>query len=77
MMNDHASSQKAAAATAAASPRPLGAATKAVVTGIVLIVFIGVIDAVANLPVITGCAFYGQCGWPSDPPTELDVSPVE
>ncbi|MFC0198898.1 hypothetical protein [Paracoccus rhizosphaerae] len=71
------SSLKAAEKLATAVPTPPNGLMKAVLVGIVLLVFVGVIDAIANLPVITGCAFYGQCEVPSSPPTELGVSPAE
>ncbi len=47
--------------------------------GIVLVVVVGIYDAIHNLPVVTGCSFYGRCpDIPmTDPPTDLQESPVQ
>ncbi|MES2492809.1 MAG: hypothetical protein V4579_05940 [Pseudomonadota bacterium] len=35
-----------------------------IVTGMSLVVVLGIFVAFSNLPVVTGCGFYGQCGAP-------------
>ncbi|TIO08914.1 hypothetical protein [Mesorhizobium sp.] len=59
--------------------RDMSVYKKFLMLGIVGLVFVGVFDAVSNLPVISGCAFYGNCAidGPADPPTELGLDPVE
>jgi TRAP-type mannitol/chloroaromatic compound transport system permease small subunit len=44
-----------------------------VVIGCGLLALVGVADAIYNLPVVTGCAFYGNCRNEEfrDPPGEL------
>ena len=44
----------------------------AVVIGMALLAIAGVYDALSNLPVVSGCAFYADCpaDLPNDPPTE-------
>jgi hypothetical protein len=51
---------------------------KLIALGIVGLAFVGVFDALANLPVISGCSFYGECalGDVSTPPTDLGRDPV-
>lgn len=50
-----------------------------VMTLVGLLVIIGIFDAVHNLPVVSGCGFYGRCSQPAqaDPPSELGRSPAE
>lgn len=50
-----------------------------ILAGVVFVVGVGIFDAIYNLPVITGCAFYGRCPGMSmtEPPTELGESPVQ
>lgn len=51
---------------------------KLIALGIVALAFIGVLDALANLPVVSGCSFYGNCALSdaSTPPTDLGSDPV-
>ncbi|AZN97347.1 hypothetical protein EJ066_08620 [Mesorhizobium sp. M9A.F.Ca.ET.002.03.1.2] len=58
--------------------RDMSAYKKFLMLGIVGLVFVGVFDALSNLPVISGCAFYGNCAidGPAEPPTELGLDPV-
>jgi hypothetical protein len=58
--------------------RDLSALKRMVMFGIVALVIVGVFDALSNLPVISGCAFYGNCAvdGPAEPPTELGLDPV-
>ena len=53
---------------------------KLVALGIVGLAFVGVFDALTNLPVVSGCTFYGECrlGDLVEPPTDLGVdAPVQ
>ncbi|MDK1387891.1 hypothetical protein QN224_20945 [Sinorhizobium sp. 8-89] len=52
---------------------------KLIVVGIVALAFVGVFDALANLPVVSGCTFYGECslGDVAEPPTDLGSDPVK
>jgi hypothetical protein len=52
---------------------------KLIALGIVVLAFVGVFDALANLPVVSGCTFYGECalGDIATPPTDLGSDPVE
>lgn len=34
--------------------------------GMVLLVVIGLTVAFSNLPVVTGCGYYGECGTPAN-----------
>lgn len=34
---------------------------KAVLGAVILVAVVGVVDAFANLPILTGCGFYGVC----------------
>ncbi|TCN20609.1 hypothetical protein [Sinorhizobium americanum] len=51
---------------------------KLVALGIVALAFVGVFDALTNLPVVSGCTFYGECrlGDMAEPPTDLGVDPL-
>lgn len=51
---------------------------KLVAFGILGLAIVGVFDALANLPVVSGCSFYGECSLPevADPPTDLGGGPV-
>lgn len=51
---------------------------KLIALGIVGLVFVGVFDALANLPVVSGCSFYGECSMRevADPPTDLGMDPL-
>ncbi len=51
---------------------------KLIALGAVLLAFVGALDALANLPVVSGCSFYGNCalGDASTPPTDLGNDPV-
>ncbi|MEO0061577.1 MAG: hypothetical protein RLZZ08_137 [Pseudomonadota bacterium] len=44
-----------------------------IVIGCAVLTVVGVFDAIENLPVVTGCAFYSQCQNESfrDPPGEM------
>lgn len=44
----------------------------AVLAGMTLLAVVGVYDALSNLPVVSGCAFYDNCpaDLPAEPPTE-------
>ncbi|CAH2397634.1 conserved hypothetical protein [Mesorhizobium escarrei] len=41
--------------------RDLSAYKKMLMLGIVGLVLVAILDAFSNLPVISGCAFYGNC----------------
>ena len=49
-----------------------------IMLAIISLVFVGVYDALKNLPVVTGCAFYGACpvGGMANPPSKLGLDPV-
>lgn len=49
-----------------------------IVFGIAGLAVVGIFDALANLPVVSGCSFYGECalGDLSTPPTDLGHDPV-
>ncbi|ASY66719.1 hypothetical protein SJ05684_b57370 (plasmid) [Sinorhizobium sojae CCBAU 05684] len=51
---------------------------KLIALGAILLTFVGVLDALANLPVVSGCSFYGKCALrdASTPPTDLGTDPV-
>ena len=45
---------------------------QAVLAALVLLVIVGVYDAIRNLPVVSGCSFYANCPErPSEPPSAL------
>ena len=43
-----------------------------IVVLIAALAFAGLFDALSNLPIVSGCTFYGECpqDLPSDPPSE-------
>ncbi|WP_287250235.1 hypothetical protein [Mesorhizobium sp.] len=41
--------------------RDLSAYKKMLMLGIVGLVLVAILDAFSNLPVVSGCAFYGNC----------------
>lgn len=46
--------------------------------GIVALAFVGVFDALSNLPIVSGCTFYGNCLESSaEPQTEPGLDPSE
>ncbi|OHV72772.1 hypothetical protein [Ensifer sp. LCM 4579] len=51
---------------------------KLIALGAVVVALVGVFDALANLPVVSGCSFYGNCDLAdaSTPPTDLGNDPV-
>ncbi|AFL50269.1 hypothetical protein ABIE78_003933 [Sinorhizobium fredii] len=51
---------------------------KIIAAGVVGLAFVGVFDALKNLPVVSGCTFYGRCsqGDIAEPPTDLGFDPV-
>ncbi|MEY9102460.1 hypothetical protein [Sinorhizobium fredii] len=51
---------------------------KIIALGVVGLAFVGVFDALKNLPVVSGCTFYGSCsqGAMAEPPTDLGFDPV-
>ena len=58
--------------------RDMSAHKKFLMLGIVGLVFVGIFDALGNLPVISGCGFYGNCAidGPAEPPTDLGLDPA-
>ncbi len=51
---------------------------KLIALGVVGLAAVGVFDALVNLPVVSGCTFYGECalGDASTPPTDPGIDPV-
>lgn len=45
---------------------------KIIVIGVSLVAIAGLFDGLSNMPVVSGCAFYGECphDLPPDPPNE-------
>ncbi|RWH88881.1 MAG: hypothetical protein EOR80_16415 [Mesorhizobium sp.] len=59
--------------------RDLSAYKKMLMLGIVGLVFVAAFDAISNLPVVSGCAFYGNCAIDrsAEAPIELGLDPTE
>lgn len=59
--------------------RNLSAYKKMLMLGIVGLVFVAAFDAVSNLPVVSGCAFYGNCAidGSAEAPNEFSLEPTE
>jgi FtsH-binding integral membrane protein len=56
--------------------RDLSAYKKMMMFGIIGLLFVAVLDAFSNLPVVSGCAFYGNCAI-AEAPIELSLDPTE
>ncbi|WP_192358563.1 hypothetical protein [Mesorhizobium mediterraneum] len=54
----------------------MSAYKKMMMLGIIGLLFVAVLDAFSNLPVVSGCAFYGNCAI-AEAPIELSLDPTE
>ncbi|UVC18240.1 hypothetical protein [Mesorhizobium onobrychidis] len=57
----------------------MSAYKKMMMLGIIGLLFVAVLDAFSNLPVVSGCAFYGNCAidGSAEAPIELSLDPTD
>lgn len=58
--------------------RDMSAYKKIFMLGVIGLVFVGIFDALSNLPVVSGCTYYGNClDGSAEPQTEPGLDPSE